>query len=381
MEESALPASQLRARAVSLTVRADLEETLHGCRVTDPYRALEDADAELTRQWLAAQAALYGREMAGWSALARFRESVGRYMDVGSVGPPVWRGEMQFFLRRSARRDHPVLMIAGPGGRGERVLLDPLLLDETGNTLLDRWKPSWDGSLLAYQTSAGGTERSTLWVMETATGHVLDGPLGRCRYSPVAWLPDQSGFYYVRYSGTDAGGTSKPRREVAFHRLGTGQSEDAVVFDGPPGRRDRPDSLRFGVGISTDKRWLLVSSSVGTSPANDVWLADIASVSPANLVFRPFAGGCQAQSGVFFGRDGRIYVFTDLGAPRRRLCLADSVDAPPDTWRNLIGEDPEAVMTAYTVLDGDGLPRPVILVLWGPARRQRGHGARRGHRP
>jgi prolyl oligopeptidase len=286
-------------------------------------------------------------------------------MDVGSVGPPVWRGETQFFSRRAAGCDYPVVWMAGPDGQNARVLLDPLRLDPAGNTLLDRWKPSPDGSLVAYQTSVGGTERSALWVLETATGRVTDGPLERCRYSPVAWLPDQSGLFYVRESGTNPTKDAGPRREVAFHRLGTEQAADPVVFDGPPGRaKGWQDSPRFGLAVSLDKRWLIVSAAVGTSRANDVWLADLTGGSPARLTFQPFVQGQKAQFAPFFGRDGRLYVLTDLHAPRHRLCLADSVDAPCETWRDLIAEDPEAVMTSFTILDGGGLHEPVILTQW-----------------
>ena len=83
-------------------------------------------------------------------------------------------------------------------GDQERVLLDPIAIDPAGTTTLDAWQPSKEGTLVAYQVSSGGTEESVLHVLDVATGSVVDGPIDRARYSPVAWLPGGEAFYYVR---------------------------------------------------------------------------------------------------------------------------------------------------------------------------------------
>ena len=114
---------------------------------------------------------------------------------------------------------------AASGGRGgqpdrsrtrSEVLVDPQQIDPSGATTLDGWDPSPDGRLLAYQLSSGGDEESTLSVLDVATGAVVDGPIDRTRYSPVAWLADSSGFYYVRRLRAD----SPFDRRVYLHVLG-----------------------------------------------------------------------------------------------------------------------------------------------------------------
>ena len=78
------------------------------------------------------------------------------------------------------------------------MLIDPAALDPAGLTTLDSWQPDHEGRLLAYQLSSGGDEESELRVLDVVSGEQVDGPIGRCRYSPVAWLPGGKAFYYVR---------------------------------------------------------------------------------------------------------------------------------------------------------------------------------------
>ena len=109
---------------------------------------------------------------------------------------PAWRGTARFYIRRDPGQEHGVLYVADDAG--ERVLIDPVAIDPSGRTTLDGWQPDKEGRLLAYQLSSGGNEESLLRVMDVASGDLVDGPIDRCRYSGVAWLPGGKAFYYVR---------------------------------------------------------------------------------------------------------------------------------------------------------------------------------------
>src|SRR5690606_20880663 len=133
----------------------------------------------------------------------------------------------------------------------ERVLVDPMAIDPSGVTTLDTWQPSKDGRYLAYQISVGGTEESTIHLIEVATGETVDAPLDRCRFSPVAWLPDSSAFYYVRQLPRDQvpDGEAQYHRRVWLHRLGTDPADDPIVFGA-----DLDKTTFFGVSVSLDGR-------------------------------------------------------------------------------------------------------------------------------
>jgi len=142
-----------------------------------------------------------------------------------------------------------------------RVLVDPMELDPAGTTTLDAWSASWEGDRLAYQLSTGGDEESSLYVLDVATGEVLDGPIDRCRYSPVAWLPGGDELFYVRRLAPDQvpAGEEQFHRRVWRHRVGSDPDSDALVH----GEGADPATY-FGARTSADGRWLVVSASVGT---------------------------------------------------------------------------------------------------------------------
>src|SRR5450631_3022014 len=137
--------------------RGDLVEDLHGQRVPDPYRWLEDAAGTETREWLQAQDTLWASAESGLPGRSRLAARMQELMAAGYVGAPVWRGSRQFFMRRLPGQEHGVLLTAAPG-QPDRVLVDPAALDPAGLTTLDSWQPDKEGRLLAYQLSSGGDE-------------------------------------------------------------------------------------------------------------------------------------------------------------------------------------------------------------------------------
>nr|WP_255480315.1 prolyl oligopeptidase family serine peptidase [Quadrisphaera sp. RL12-1S] len=350
-------------------------------RIADPYRWLEDSGDERTRAWSAAQDALFAAQRQTWPGRDAVAARVAQLLSAGAVGPPVWRGDRCFRARRDPGRDHPQLLVTEGGA--ERVLIDPLVWDPTGRTTLDSWQPSREGHLLAFQLSEGGSEESVLRVLDVATGEVVDGPIDRVRYTPVSWLPASEDpddgaarFFYVRRLPPEGlpAGEEKYHRRVWLHRVGSdpdadpGDGGDVEVFGA-----GQPVTTYYGVGTSLDGRWLTVTTSVGTSPRSDCYLADLAAdggLAAGVPQLREVAVGLDAHTSAGVGRDGRLYVGTDLGAPRGRLAVADPTGAAstgglgPDHWRDLVGEREDAVLEDYAVLDGPELDQPLLLVAW-----------------
>jgi len=173
--------------------RADLKEIINGYLVADPYRWLEDPASEQTLDWLTGQDALYAERMAALPGREPLAARLTELLDAGTVSTPAWRGTRRFFMRRTPGQEHAVLYTAAASG-GERALIDPMRIDPSGSTTLDAWQPDKEGRLLAYQLSEGGAEESALRVMDVETGQDVDGPIDRCRYSGVAWLPGGKAF-------------------------------------------------------------------------------------------------------------------------------------------------------------------------------------------
>lgn len=334
--------------------RQQIVDELHGHRVPDPYRWLEDPASPETAKWLAAQDDLWQAHAAALPGRNRLRTRAAQLVDVGMITTPMWRGNRRFFLRRAAGQEHAVLYAAeATEGEGEReaAIVDPTAIDPSGLTTLDAWQPDLTGRLLSYQLSRRGTEQSELYVIDLDSGQIIDGPIDRCRYSPVAWLASGDAFYYVR--ATEQAASSQ---RVYLHRVGTSADADVPIFGA--GR----DGIGYGIGISHDGRWLVISATHGIAARNDLWLADLAAADPERPELRVVQEGVAARTVAIVGRDGRLYVVTDLDSPRIRLCVGDP--ANPAVWHELVPEDPEAVLTDFTILDGPELDRPLLLVAW-----------------
>ncbi len=343
--------------------RMNLVEEIHGYRVADPYRWLEDAGSAATREWLAAEEKLWAGYRDGLPRRQEFADRVRSLLRVGSVGLPAWRGTTRFATRRGPDQEHAVLYVtqdAGdePGSGAERPLIDPVAIDPAGRTTLDAWQPDKEGRLLAYQLSSGGDEESLLRVLDVATGEVVDGPIDRCRYSGVAWLPGGKAFYYTRRLPPEAvpEGESQYHRRVYLHVVGTAPEADTEVFG-----TGRDKTTYYGVSVSRDGNWLIISASVGTAPREDIWIADLSAGDPAAPALVPLMVGLDAMGSPRIGLDGKLYVLTDLNAPRGRICVTDPASPGPDGWRDLVGEDPSAVLRSYAILDGGELDRPVLV--------------------
>ena len=351
--------------------RQDLTEDVLGHQVSDPYRWLEDAGSGERTDWLAAQEQLCEAERSGWPGREALTAQVRALLGVGFAGTPTWRGERFFYTRRDPGQEHGVLYTRLGSQGPEEVLIDPMAIDPSGVTTLDAWQPDKEGRLLAYQLSEGGDEESLLRVLDVATGSLVDGPIDRCRYSNVAWLRGGKAFYYTRRLPPSEvpEGESQYHRRVYLHQVGAPADEDVLIFGSG---RDKTDY--YSVSVSWDGRWLMVSASRGTAPRNDLWLADLYESDPASPDLRVFVEGVDALTWVRVGRDGLLYVYTDRGAPRGRIAVTSPRDpvgsggpgdpADPLSWRELIGEDPEAVLQGYAILDGPELDRPVLLASW-----------------
>ena len=230
------------------------------------------------------------------------------------------------------------------------MLIDPAAFDPTGTTTLDAWTPDHAGRLLVYQLSSGGDEQSVLHVLDVATGEDVEPPIDRCRYSDVAWLPGGEEFLYVRMVAPDEAppGEQAFHRRIWRHRVGTPTDAD-VLIDGPGLYRQDANSAAaafgehtyYGVDVSDDGRWLLVTANVGTARRDSVWIADLHG---DGALVPVLTQADDVRCHPWVERDGRLYLLTTDGAPRFRLAVADPATPGREHWRELVAEDPDSVL-------------------------------------
>jgi prolyl oligopeptidase len=326
--------------------RLDLVETLHGHAVADPYRWLEDPDDPRTREWSAAQDELAAARLGPLPGREPLAAALRDLMSAGSVSAPLWRAGRAFSTRREPGQEHAAVLVREPDGT-ERTLLDPIAIDPAGLTTLDSWVPDLEGRRLAYQLSAGGDEHSVLHVLDVTTGEDVEAPIDRCRYSDVAWLPGGEEFVYVRM--VDAAevpdGEQAFHRRIWRHRLGTPTTSDVLV-DGP-GLYEGHNY--YGVRISRDGRWLLVTANVGTARRDSMWIGEV-----GGPLSRLLTQDDDVQCTAWVDRDGLLYLHTTDGAPRWRLAVTDPTTPDREHWRELVAEDPGSVLAGVRRLEVPG---------------------------
>ncbi|MEV4411831.1 prolyl oligopeptidase family serine peptidase [Catellatospora sp. NPDC049609] len=338
--------------------RTEVFDHMQGLRVDDPYRWLEDGEDPQAKVWSSEQDALLAAHRRTWPLREPFRAQVAALLAIGDVSTPVCRGDRKFFYRREAGHEHRAFLSIDSGDT-ERMLIDPMLIDPTGRTLIDFAEPCIEGRLVAYGLSVNGTEDSELYVLDVATGKVVDGPIHRSRYTDIAWLPGGEAFYYVRHLPFDAvpGGEGHLHRRVYLHRVGADPATDVLIAgaDATPGRN-------FHLAVSADGRWLTLIDRQGTDPRDNVRVADLTGGSIEDPAFTTVQREDADARTTVHHRGGRAYIRTDRDAPRGRLCVATPGRLEYADWCDLIPEDPEAVLTDYAVLDAVDLPRPLLLV-------------------
>ena len=219
---------------------------------------------------------------------------------------------LYFHVRRPEGADQSSLFVR-EGLKGRRVLLDPAHLAGAATAALDWWYPSNDGTFLAYGTSVGGTELSTLHVRDVKAGTDLPDAIPYTRYATVAWVPDGKGFYYVSTSRTGdrpcrRGGKSTPRSSSIAWATTGGRTA-------PSSSRRTRTRLHPVVRISPGGRWLIAEVEKGTLHS-DIYVRDRSKGDAAPWV--PVIVGADSVSQAF-PREGRLYILTNEGAPNGRL--------------------------------------------------------------
>ena len=338
------------------TAREEIVETLHGREVADPYRWLEDASAPSTEAWSAAQDDLARAWLGALPGRETVSERLRSLLAAGAVGAPLWRAGRAFYTRREPGQEFGVLHVREADGT-ERVLLDVTELDPSGLTTLDSWVPNLEGDRLAYQISVGGDEESLLHVMDVATGELVEGPIDRCRYSTISWLPGGQEYFYVRRLSPELvpEGEEQFHRRVWRHRVGTDPEQDVLVHG-----TGLDHTFYYGTHVSRDGRWLIIEGSMGTARRDSVWIADLSEGDEVPDLRQIVDTTDGYRVGAWVERDGRMYVMTTKDAPRWRLCVADPSAPEPENWTELIAEDPDSVLEAVRYFDGDA---PSLIVL------------------
>ena len=344
-QNSTTGASQQMMKKNSYPVarKGDQVDDYHGVKVADPYRWLEDLDSDETRSWVDAENKLSFGFLEAIPARAAIKERITKLWNYEKYGVPFKEGNRYFYSRNSGLQNQSVLYTVTSLDGQPKLVLDPNTLSSDGTVALSGMQVSNGGKLLAYSLSASGSDWQEWKVRDVETGQDLSDDLKWVKFSGVSWTRDNSGFYYSRYDEpkSDSLKATNYFQKVYFHKLGTPQSEDVLVYERP----DQKDWL-FGAQVTEDGDYLIIPIFQGTDSKTRVYYKDLKSNNSG--VVKLLDDFDAAYS--FIGNQGsRFWFQTDLQASRGKIIEIDTAKPERANWKVLVPEGPEALQTATLV--------------------------------
>ncbi len=318
-----------------------------GVRVADPYRWLENDvrnDPEVAA-WVAAENQVTNAYLATLPGRDIFKQRLTTLFDYERFGVPRKEGGRYFYSRNSGLQNQSVLYVRDTVDGTGRVLIDPNGWSRDGATALAEWSPSKDGKRVLYSIQDGGSDWRRLKILDVATGRTLDDQIDWVKYGLVAsWATDGSGFYYARFPTPEKGQEFQSQNlnsRVYFHRIGTPQSADRLVYE-------RPDQPKYTLSpnVTDDGRWLVIGVS---GPGDHTEFAVVDLTKPGSAA-RTIVRTDNVDWDMAGAKGDTLYLTTTQGAARLRIVAIDLAAATP-TPREIVAEDRAVLSGASLVGD------------------------------
>jgi prolyl oligopeptidase len=326
------------------TKKETVTDDYFGTVVEDPYRWLENDTSAETEAWVEAQNKVtfdYLNKLPNRDKISRQLTGL---LDYERVSTPFKRGGKYFFFKNDGLQNQSVLFMTDSLAGEPVVLLDPNTLSEDGTVALSGAEISDDAKYLVYSVARSGSDWNEVFVKDIETGELLDDHLMWVKFSGLSWY--NGGVFYSRYDEPEAGSElskSNEYQKVYFHKIGTGQSEDMLVKED----REHPNRM-FGAGVTDDKRFLLLSSSEGTS-GNALFVKDL--IQP-DAAFVPVMASYEYDFNVVDNVGNDLYVLTNYKAPKYRLVKVDFTQPAEENWTEILPEA-ENVLESVSLNGGE----------------------------
>jgi prolyl oligopeptidase len=310
----------------------DQTDDYFGTRVSDPYRWMEDVDSAELKTWIDAENELTQSYLAQIPVRKAMQRRLMELINFERYTAPVRRGTRYFYSHNSGLQNQNVLYWQ-EGLDGEpNVLLDPNTFSEDGTVAISGISITDDGLLAAYSTTEAGSDWLKWHVRNVTTGEDLPDLLEWSKFSGASWLKDGTGFFYQGYDAPEADALKAANyfHKVMFHRLGTPQSEDKLVFDRPDDKE-----LNLGAHVTDDGRYLMLHQSKGTSPNNELAVKDLEDPNAPILRLIDTADATYAP----IDNDSTLFwVLTTLDAPNGKVISIDLNHPGREHWKTVIPE-------------------------------------------
>lgn len=309
-------------------------EDFHGTKVADPYRWLEDPTSEETKEWVQAMGEDCDAYFSDGDVRREDKERLTELWDYEKFAVPKKVNGRLFFQQNPGLQNQAVLYMQDEGEEPVE-LIDPNTLSDDGTVALIHYTVSNNGKYIAYSISTHGSDEQEIRVREINTQKDTEDVIGHVKFSSIAWLPDDSGFYYSRFPtpGTVEKADESNYNKVYFHTLGTNQSEDEVIYEQPEDKE-----LMFQALISDDEKYLCFHVNHGTAAENRFYVQQLGE----DVVLR-LLDEQDAEYAYITNEGSTFYFKTNYQAPNGKIIAIDLHQPEREHWKEIVPEQKSAI--------------------------------------
>ena len=312
------------------TKKVDTVDTYFGTEVEDPYRWLEDDMSDETGEWVKEQ----NKVTFGYLDKIPYREELKNRLEklwnYEKYSAPFKEGGYTYFYKNDGLQNQYVVY-RQKDNEDPEVFLDPNTFSADATTSLSNLSFSKNGKIAAYSISEGGSDWRKVIVMNAETKEIQEDTLRDIKFSGISWKGND-GFYYSSYDKPEGSQLSAKTDEhkVYYHKLGTPQKDDELVFGGTPEEKHR----YIGAYLTEDDRYLIITAAVSTN-GNKLFIKDLTDPK-AQLV--TILNDTDSNTYVYDNRGSKLYLVTDRDAPNTKVVTVDASNPTPENWKDFIPE-------------------------------------------
>ncbi|MFY7730936.1 MAG: prolyl oligopeptidase family serine peptidase [Flavobacterium sp.] len=331
--------AQMNSIKYPQTRKDNTTDTYFGTQVPDPYRWLEDDRSPETAAWVKAENEVTNAYLAQIPFRDVIKKRLEELWNYERISAPFTEGAYTYYYKNNGLQNQSILYRKGKDGK-EEVFLDPNGFSKDGTTSLSSVRFNKKGNLVAYMISEGGSDWGKIIIIDAATKKQL-GAIENVKFSGIAWKGND-GFYYSTYDKPEGSllSAKTDQHKLYFHKLGTPQKEDTVIFG-----NDQKNRYVSGY-LTEDERYLIISAANSTY-GNKLYVKDL-SIADGKIV--TIVDNYDSSSQVLDNKGATLYISTDYKAPNNRLVIVDAVAPQQSNWKDLIAETDNVL----SVTDGGG---------------------------
>ena len=323
--------------------KGDVVDDYFGTKIADPYRWMEDLNSADVKQWVDAENAVTAKYLDSLPVRDALKKRITDLYNYPRVGIPYFEGRRWFYTRNTGLQRQNVTFTRETLNGPETIAIDANQLSPDGSVQLSDFEPSPDGVHFAYGQAEGGSDWSTYYVRELSSAKQLSDVIRWVKFSSIAWTTDGKGFFYGRYPEPPAGKMIEAAvkdKKIYYHRLGTAQSTDRLVYE-------RPEEPMLFIDADVDEtgRYVWFVTNKGTSNKNELFVKDLGDprAPKVDAPVRPLYAGHTAAYEPLGVVAGMLYMRTDRDAPNGKV-VAVAIDRPDvANWKTIVPESKNAI--------------------------------------